>query len=181
MSEIQTPDTRETGILDSLIKIVFKAEENGFTPDFFEAVKAEINHASTFLKLTPLQTAMFSLFLNRCDDNAITTKKIAKSIKCRKIELLRYMNELELLEKRKLIRCRRDDSSMPTYRVPPKVVKAIRKGEEYVPTNYNNLSDSDFFDVIDDLFTQRIDNELTYDALSNEIQDLLNSNQNKRL
>jgi hypothetical protein len=181
MSEIQTPDTPKTGILDSLIKIVFKAEENGFTPDFFETVKEEINHASAFLKLTPLQTAMFSLFLNRCDDNAITTKKIAKSIKCKKIELLKYMNELELLEKRKLIRCRRDDSSMPTYRVPQKVVKAIRKEEEYVPTNYNNLSDSDFFDVLDDLFTQRTDNELTYDALSNEIQDLLTCNQNKKL
>jgi hypothetical protein len=71
MSEIQTPDAPKTGILDSLIKIVFKAEENGFTPDFFEAVKEEINYASAFLKLTPLQTAMFSLFLNRCDDNAI--------------------------------------------------------------------------------------------------------------
>ncbi|MDR2864045.1 MAG: ATP-binding protein [Spirochaetaceae bacterium] len=181
MSEKQTPNTQEikdAAILDSLIKIVFKAEENGFTPEFFETAKEEINYASTFLKLTPLQTAMFSLFLNRCDDNAITTKKIAKSIKCKKIELLKYMNELEVLEKRKLIRCRRDDNSMPTYRVPQKVVKAIRKGEEYVPKNYNNLSDVDFFDVIDDLFTQRIDNELTYEALSNEIQDLLSSNKN---
>ncbi|MDR0877787.1 MAG: hypothetical protein LBN21_07015 [Treponema sp.] len=37
MSEIQTSETHEikdTAILDSLIKIVFKAEENGFTSDF---------------------------------------------------------------------------------------------------------------------------------------------------
>jgi hypothetical protein len=70
---------------------------------------------------------------------------------------------------------------MPTYRVPQKVVTAIRKGEEYVPVNYTNLSDSDFFDVIDDLFSQRTDNELTYDGLSNEIQDLLSSNKDKKI
>ncbi|MFP3090834.1 ATP-binding protein [Treponema sp. TIM-1] len=182
MSEIQTGNAQETkSVLDYLITIVSKAEENGFTPGFFEEVKDEINYVSTFLKLSPVQTALFSLFLNRCDDNAITTKKIAKSIKCKKIELLRYMNELELLEKRKLIRCRRNDDSMPTYRVPQKAVDAIRKEEEYVPVNYNNLSESDFFDAIDDLFCQRTDNELTYDDLVNEVQDLLRGNKNMKL
>jgi hypothetical protein len=47
----------------------------------------------------------------------------------KKIELLKYINKLELLEKQRLIRCRRDDSSMPTYRVPQKAVTAIRKSE----------------------------------------------------
>jgi hypothetical protein len=182
MPEIQTLNAQNTkSLLDYFIAIVFKVEEKGFTPDFFEAVKEEINYVSSFLKLSPVQTVLFSLFLNRCDDNTITTKKIAKSIKCKKIELLKYMNELELLEKRKLIRCRRNDNSMPTYRVPQKVVKAIRKGEEYVPVNYSNLSESDFFDIIDDLFCQRTDDELTYDALSNEIQDLLSGNKNMKL
>jgi hypothetical protein len=81
----------EKSILDSLIKIVFKAEENGFTPDFFEAVKEEIKYVSDFLKLTPLQTAMFSLFLNRCDDNAITTKKIAKGGRICSCKLYRFI------------------------------------------------------------------------------------------
>jgi hypothetical protein len=68
------------------------------------------------------------------------------------------------------------ENGMPRYRVPTDVVRAMRKNEVFTPESYNNISFEKFFCIVGDLFEQRRNNELSYDALVNEFRDLTNDN-----
>jgi AAA+ superfamily predicted ATPase len=93
------------------------------------------------------------------------------------------MDDFDELEKRKFVRCcrsvehnSRDSRRLPTYRVPVGVINAVRKGEGYKAEEHRNLSIDVFFDMVDDLFDQRTEGELTYDGLVNDSRDLVNDN-----
>jgi hypothetical protein len=135
----------EMSLLDHLEKIVALTGKRGFTESFFEKAEPHIKYAADILKLTEIQTAIFAHFLNQYDDQSITIENLAGTIKCGKLYLIKYMNEFDILEKRKLIRCRRCvnkkyyGNEMPTYRVPRDVVMAVKDGKTF--RAYAPLSD----------------------------------------
>jgi hypothetical protein len=172
----------EMSLLDHLEKIVALTGKGGFTDSFFEKAEPHIKYAAGILKLTEIQTAIFAHFLNQYDDQSITMENLAETIKCGKLRLIKYMNEFEILEKRKLIRCRRSvherrySNDMPTYRVPMDVVMAVKDGKTFIPASNENLSPSKYFKILHGLFAQRNDGELSFELLLNEGRDLSNAN-----
>jgi hypothetical protein len=56
------------------------------------------------------------------------------------------------------------------------VINALRKGEAFKATKYENISLVELFSVVEDLFEQRNEDELTYDALLAELIALLDGN-----
>jgi SpoVK/Ycf46/Vps4 family AAA+-type ATPase len=175
-------DVNKTSLLEHLEKIVELSRETGFNDEFFEKARWPLESAASVLKLTQTQTVLFAHFLNHCDDGCIRMSELADSLKCGKIRLVRYMDDFEALENRKLIKCRRavnewqNREEMPSYRVPMEVIRAIRNETSYTPPDYKNLPIEELFDVLGELFEQRIEGELTYEALVNETRDLLNGN-----
>jgi hypothetical protein len=175
----------EMSLVDHLETIVSLTGKKGFTDSFFERVKPHIKYAAGILKFTDIQTAIFAHFLNQYDDQSITMENLAGTIKCSKLRLLKYMNEFEELEKRKLIRCRqcahdeyfgRSSHDMPTYRVPRDVVMAVKDGKTFIPASNENLSPWKYFKILHSLFVQRKDEELGRESLLNEERDLTNAN-----
>jgi hypothetical protein len=172
----------EMSLLDHLEKIVTLTGKRGFTDSFFEKARPHIKYAADILKLTEIQTAIFAHFLNQYDDQSITTESLAGTIKCGKLRLIKYMNEFDILEKRKLIRCRRcvhEDlfgNDMPTYRVPRDVVMAVKDGRQFIPASNANLSPTKYFKIHHSLFSQRRIGELSFELLLNESRDLTNAN-----
>ncbi|MDR1867100.1 MAG: ATP-binding protein [Treponema sp.] len=162
-------------LLGHIEKIVELSEKKGITESFFEKAAAHISFVTEKLQLTPIQVVLLSHFLNKCDDQAISIEDIAESTKCSKIRIIQYMNEFDVLEKRKLICCCREYKSV-SYRVPLEVINALRKGEEPKPDRHENISITEFFTVVENLFDQRNDNELTFDTLSAELNDLIKVN-----
>jgi hypothetical protein len=87
-----------------------------------------------------------------------------------------------VLEKRRLIRCRKNvndrrrGNDMPSYRVPMEVINSVRKGIEYKPEKRENLTIEECFEVLGDLFSQRIAGELSYESFLNDLRDLFNDN-----
>ncbi|MDR2020157.1 MAG: ATP-binding protein, partial [Treponema sp.] len=167
---------------DHLEKIVEHSKETGFNDDFFKKSRQSLEAAASVLKLTQTQTALFAHFFNQCDDENIRMSEIAESLKCSKIRLVKYMDDFDVLENRKLIKCRRNVNErrnreeMPSYRVPMEVIQSIRKGISYTPQDNKNLSIERFFDILGELFEQRTEGELTYESLVNETRDLINDN-----
>jgi Mor family transcriptional regulator len=162
-------------LLEHLEKIVFISEKDGLNEVSISKARNHINVACSILKLSKMQTALFAHFLNHSSDFEITIHDIAKAVKCNEIQLLRYMDDIDELEKRRLLRCSRDRRSV-AYRVPLEVIKAMRDGTEFKPEGYQNLSIDKFFNAIEELFVQRESDELTYQALVEELGELVNSN-----
>jgi hypothetical protein len=162
-------------LLEHLEKIIKLSEKTGLSEAFLEKARSHIEFAAQKLNLTSIQAVLFAHFLNRCDDQSIRINEIAESIQCGKIQLIQYMNEFDELEKRKLLCCCREHKFV-SYRVPLDVINALRKDEEYKPVNHQNISITEFFTVLEELFEQRSDNELTSDALFAELNALIDEN-----
>ncbi|WP_052297617.1 AAA family ATPase [Leadbettera azotonutricia] len=165
---------KELNLLDHIEKIINLSKKNGLSRIFYRIADSHIKFVAEKLGITPLQAVLFSHFIDNCEDNNILISQIGKAIDVSNTKILQYMNELEVLEKKKLIRCKKGDSI--TYRVPREVLTAFRKDTEFKPANHANIHIEEFFTVVEDLFVQRNNDELTLENLDEELNLLLEEN-----
>ena len=85
------------------------------------------------------------------------------------------MADINVLEKRELVRCSRRDHRI-TYRVPMEVIDAFKKNEKFVPKDCSGLSCQELFGEIDAFFDLRDNKELTFDALTEKMHHLFDCN-----
>jgi len=161
-------------ILDQIEKIVEISTKYGIEKSLSMG-KKYLDYVTKKLGINPIQAVLFSHFMEKCNDSTIMLSEIAKTIKCSNIKIIKYMNECEELEKKKLIRCSRGSDGI-SYRIPRNVWDSLRKNDEFRPEKMDNLSILKFFVTLEQLFEERSNNELTYDAMVTEIKDLINQN-----
>ncbi|GBU28099.1 hypothetical protein R84B8_01657 [Treponema sp. R8-4-B8] len=165
---------KDKSILDQIDKIVEISSKKGIEKCLCEG-KKYLNFVSKKLGITPIQAVLFSHFMEKSNDCNIRLSEIAETIKCSNIKIIKYMNECEELEKKKLIRCSRDRDGI-TYRIPRGVWDSLRKNNEFIPEKIDNLPISKFFVILERIFQEKSNNELTEDAMKMEILDLINQN-----
>jgi AAA+ superfamily predicted ATPase len=172
-----TMPIKDMGILDHLDRIVEVSREHGIDKCLSRA-KIHLDYVGEKLGISHLQAVLFSHFMERSMDNCIEIGEIAEATKCSKLRIIKYANDCEELEKKKLIRCRRNKDSM-YFRVPRNVIDSIRWHNEFRPEKNENLTIEEFFTLMERLFEERENGELTYEAVGIEMTDIVN--QNKQL
>jgi SpoVK/Ycf46/Vps4 family AAA+-type ATPase len=173
-AEAVSQPTKEMDILDHIDEIVTISKKTGIDKCLSQG-KAHLDFVCEKLTISPLQAVLFSHFMERSDDNRILISEIAKSLKCSKVKIIKYLNDCDELVKKKLIRCSRNDNNL-TFRIPRDVRDSLRKFNEYTPACRENLSIFTFFSLLNELFDERADDELTFETLSEEILDLIKLN-----
>ena len=169
-------------MLEHFEKIIAFAGENGLCNSFYEKAREHIDAAAEILHTTPAQTALFALMLEHFGESSVSIENISKTLKCSKMQLLRYMEDFDVLKQKKLIRAARgpkfmrNSSSFPDYIIPLDVIEAVRKGIEYQYTIYDNLSPEEFFDNAESLINAAEMDDLDLTALTDEINYLLERN-----
>ena len=161
-------------LLDHIEKIAEISKKYGINKGLVKA-KCHLDYISVKLGISPVQGVLFSLFMERCNDNRILISEIAESLNCSKVRIIKYMNDCDELEKKKLVRCCRDDDGV-SYRVPREVWESLRKNNEFVPEKNENLSIFRFFALLERTFEERSKNELTYNAMKMELLDFISLN-----
>jgi hypothetical protein len=120
--------------------------------------------------------------MERSSNSYTTLSEIADDVKCNQIKIIKYMDECEELEKKKLIRLNkpkwmsRSDNTGITFNVPRDVVNSLRKFNEFKPKKNDDLSIYEFFTVLDQLFEERNNEELSCRVLTAELLDLISRN-----
>jgi len=170
-----TLKTNKDSILFHLEKIVEISDGTGLTDAFMEKASGHIEAAAKKLKLSPVQTVLFAHFLDQADDRSITIFNIAQKFKCSKIRILQFSDDIEVLVKKRFIRCCRN-STENTYRIPVDVLKAVSNNKTYTLPKNENLSTGEIFVFIDGLFEEKSDNEITDSQLIEEMRDLFDRN-----
>jgi len=165
---------KDKNILDHIEKIVEISKKNGIEKCLSEG-KKHLDAVSKKLGINSIQAVLFSHFMEKSDDSNIRISEIAETIKCSKVRILKYMNECEELEKKKLIRCSRGSDGV-SYRIPHDVCDSLRKYNEFRPEKLDNLSISKFFVTLEKIFDERGNNELTYDTMKKELKELIDQN-----
>lgn len=166
---------KKMDLLTAVEQIVEKAKGTGLNSEFYRKADRYIKYVSTKMELTKEQSVMMALFIDNSDDTRITISDFGKFLNCRTTRIIRYMSEIDVLEKRELVRCCRDGHSI-SYRVPMEVIEAFKNDEKYVSKDCSGLSCMDLFGEIEDIFELRKDDELTYEATIQKIKCLFDNN-----
>ena len=176
---MESKQKKQMDLLTAIEQIVEKAKDSKLSPEFYRKASRYIKYVSDKLDLTKEQSVMLALFINRSDDSSIRISELSEDVKCSTIHILRYMNDIDVLEKREFIRCCRDINSYRksiSYRVPLDVIEAMKRDEKYVPRKCTGLTCQELFGELEDVFDLRKDNEITYEALTQKINNLFEDN-----
>ena len=172
-------------MLEHFEKIIALAGENGLCDSFFENAREHLDATSAILHTSPVQTALFALMLEHFGENPVSIGDISKTLKCGKMQILRYMDDIDVLKQKKLIRVAgtgvtrrifRGAAGFPEYVVPLDVIDAIRKGLEYHCAEYDNLSPEGFFDCAENLLRAAKNDSFNCAILPDEVNYLLERN-----
>ena len=176
---METKQKKQMDLLTAIEQIVEKAMGSKLSPEFYRKASRYIKYVSDKLDLTKEQSVILALFMNRSDDNRIRISELSGDVACSTIHILRYMNDIDVLEKREFIRCCRDFNGYRksvSYRVPYDVIEAMKRDEKYAPRKCTGLSCQELFGELEELFDLRKENELTYEAMTQKINTLLEDN-----
>ncbi|MDR3201042.1 MAG: ATP-binding protein [Spirochaetales bacterium] len=161
--------------LDHIERIVDYAQSLGIQEPLFEKAGSHIDILAERLGVSPMQAVLFSLLFSRYD-NACRNEELAQLFRCSPIKLLRYMNDLEELQKKKLLASRRPRGEAPIFKVPLEVVNSLRKKDVFTPEVHRNITIDEFFGILDDLFGQMLSEEMDSEALNEELKILVENN-----
>ena len=162
-------------LLTAVEQIVDKAKDSGLRSEFYRKADRYIKYLSEVMDLTKEQSVMLALFIDNSHDTRISLSDIGKFIGCRITRIIRYMAEIDVLEKREFVRCNREDKRI-RYRVPMEVIEAFKNNKKYTPKDCSGLSCQEFFDEIQEVFELRNNKELTYELTVDKIKYLFDCN-----
>ena len=168
---------KKMDLLAAIEQIVDKAKGTGLSAEFFRKADRYIRYVSEVMELTKEQSVMLALFVDNSCDTDITISSFGEYLGCRKSRLLRYMNDIDVLEKRELIRGRHSHDEV-TYRVPVELIEALKRNEKYVPKDYTGLTCVELFGELANIFDMRENKELRYGDMVKKIDDLFCCNSN---
>ena len=162
-------------LLYHMEKVVEELKDSQLSKEFFKKAAPHIRYVSKKLDMTQEQSVLMSLFIDKSDHNPIYTSELTEYMKCRTVRIIRYMPDIDELERRGLVRCSRSERRL-SYRVPIEVINAFKNNENYIPRNIHDLTCSDLFAELQDIFMERDDCELTYEGTVEKVKYLLECN-----
>ena len=168
---------KKMDLLAAIEQIVDKAKGTGLSAEFFRKADRYIRYVSEVMELTKEQSVMLALFVDNSCDTDITISSFGEYLGCRTSRLLRYMNDIDVLEKRELIRGRHSHDDV-TYRAPVELIEALKRNEKYVPKDYTGLTCVELFGELANIFDMRENKELRYGDMVKKIDDLFCCNSN---
>lgn len=164
--------TRIKNVLEAFESIVELAKDSNLNTDYFDNASPFIKYASHKLALSPMQTVLLALFVDRSEDNSIRISEIASYVGCRTTKILRLSSEIDMLENKYYLRASRSRDRL-SYRVPSDVLKSLKHNEPYVHEVEPITDLQAFFDRFNDLIEEMNDDEIAHDALQLQTEEYL--------
>jgi len=171
----QEVKTKSKTLLQHIERVIELAKDSKLNDEFYKKAKRSLRFIEKMMNLTTNQAVMFAIFIEQCDDECIRIKDISNFLDCKNIKTICLMNDIDELEKRRLVRCCRSDNRVK-YRVPYQVINSVKQNAVYQPKNTKNITTNELFEHIESLFNEREENELSYEVLISEINTLLEDN-----
>lgn len=165
-------NAKSKSILESFEYIVELAEDSNLSKDFFDKAGKHIRYAARKLHLSPMQTVLLAMFVDRSEDSRIQISELARYAGCRTTKILRLSEDVDILESKHYLRASRSNNSL-SYRVFGGALQALRKNEPFIYTTEPVVDTAAFFDRFDRLMKEMDDNELTHHSLLVQTMDML--------
>lgn len=113
-------------MISAMCQVEKHLRNSSLSEGFFEVAEKPLRFISMKMNLTMRQSAVFVLFASECFSSYISIDYIAEKCGCSTIAFLRYLNDIDVLEKRGII-CRYEERYYSTriYRVSQKTINEL--------------------------------------------------------
>ena len=167
----------EMNLITAVEQVVKLSKETHLSEEIFKKAAKPLKYISEKQEITMGQSVMLALFVEFFFTESNTSlRDIAEKFDCSSSTILRFMNDIDGLEQRGIVYCTRDERSI-RYRLPMEVIDAFRKDEKFVPEKHVNITCAELFLVLEEIFSMRINDELTFELTKTRVKRLLDDNQ----
>ena len=173
--ETKKRNTRKMDMLTAVEKIVGMAKDSNLDAEFYRKAAGPVKFLSEKMELTREQAVMMAMFIDNSSDTSMRISDFSRQLECSTTRIIRYMNDIDELEKRGLVICSRERGRI-SYRVPWEVIEAFKRNEKYVPRDCSGLSCEALFGVMEEIMEMRDDNEMTNEMTVQRLKHLLECN-----
>lgn len=187
MAELQTHDhkgralrhrklrsSKDTPVIDLVLEIVnFLIDSGSLIPescnDLLENLRARLELRST------VQASLLAVLMNLSNDSRIRLRDIAKVYGVPTLLIVKHLDELDDLVRRRII-VRHRDNEETTFRVGETVLRDLSQGHLPQPKDVSGLSLNEFWDEVSSLLEQYKEGEIDDELLEENLRHLMLSN-----
>ena len=174
ISEKKEKDVNELTLLQTIERVVELSKDSELDDEFLESAEPELTLLSSRLSVTPVQAVLFSICLN-CGPYRINYDDLASHLDIGNVRVLSYGKDLDALVRRRLLRYR-DVTDGDSVGVPRDVLKALKNDEVPELPRIKGLDVFDFFEAVNRIFNDLIDDAATFYEVRQELEDLVAAN-----
>ncbi len=174
ISEKKEKDANELTLLQTIERVVELSKDSELDDEFLESAEPELTLLSSRLGVTPVQAVLFSICLD-CGPYRVNYDDLAGHLDMGNVRVLSYGKDLDALVRRRLLRYR-DVVEGDSVGVPRDVLKALKNDEVPEQPNIKGLDVFDFFEAVNRIFNDLIDDAATVDDARQELEELVAAN-----
>ena len=145
--EYEEPDTWT--LISALDRVLSVVLEERLSKKFWEKAKNPIDYLTKELDMTGIQVAILAILLE--NDEPMTWKGMAKCVRCSRLSIMKYSDEIEDLVSRRWIIRRNVHEFSSCYQgfcVAPGVAGALRENRPFVPEKIDGLELGSFVNKV---------------------------------
>ena len=165
-------------VLEDMEMIMYGLKEFGLTDSFKEKYEKYAEQICRIYQLSFIEAVFFTLFIEESNQGKIDFYDFKQICKCSKLKFLNYLDDIDLLVKKKLIKRISSSKENKLYRVLDDVVECVRKGVPFNAKKIENLSKEMFYSELGIILENGQSYDLDPSEIQTEIMDLVQSNKN---
>ena len=171
----ETKAGAELDLLTAMEKISDFAEGSGLSDNFYRKVDRYAQHVAGVMGITANQSIMLSLIVDLGTDSYVSLHEIAEHVGCRTTRMLRQKKEIEALVEREMVDCS-TSCNHHTYHAPADMLDALAENTPFQPRDYSGLGCRELIDLINKVFCDMEDDELSFETAFRRIQRMTDAN-----
>lgn len=165
--------TGEGSIITALERVVEAAHDSMLDEILLDTAKESFALLEKRLSFTRMQAIIVAKIID--SNHVVESSDIADFLGIRNIRMLTFMDEIDDLLKRRIIRYKQNNFEHG-YVIHIDAFKAFMNNKEYVPTENKGLTTKEFLEISSRYINEYSDSEVDYDEFENNISELVKNN-----
>ena len=165
--------TGEGTIITALENILSAAHDCELDVNILNVAAEQFALLEKRLSFTTIQALVVAMLID--NGRHMDTQDMARFLGIRNIRILSYVNEIQQLQHRRIIRYKREGFEKG-YAIKREALDAYLADKEYVPNTYKGLDIKNFIDAANSIIEEYFDEDISHEELEENICDLMNNN-----
>lgn len=161
-------------------QVLEAANKSKLQKEKLETVQSYFDFIEEKLSINSVQAIIIAMMIDY--NNVLDLERMSNFLNIRNIRMLTYMNEIEDLVNRGIVRCQQTPiNNTNGYAIHPEVFKSYMQNKAYTPPTNRNISLKRFMEVVSDLLSECESQNMDYATMNSEISELIKRNQRHSL